>query len=322
MTAPTGTKMTTLVTGAGLIGTAFATEAAKRGEKVVFLDPLPRADYVAARVGDIDYEMIADDARSLPALIDAIQTHNIDTFVHTAGLIGKRVSKPLSAGYSLNVGGAMAVAEAVKLTGVKRLIHISTFGVYDWRQPTPDKIDESFHRGSGAAYSNSKAAQELIFEAYQVECGFDLVLLRPANVFGTGHFWAGSGGGEKVQTLVEAGIRGVPAVIPEEQTMAFEYIYAKDMGRAVDLAATATGLPAKAVYNLAYGEVISFERLVDAVRAAVPGFEIDITPGKAPISRDTPLDVSRAANELGWTPEFSLNEAMVDYAEDLRKRNR
>jgi nucleoside-diphosphate-sugar epimerase len=314
--------MTTLVTGAGLIGTAYAIEAAKRGEKVVFLDPVPRADYVAARLGDADYEIIVDDVRSLPALIDAIQTHKVDTFLNTAGLIGKRVGNPLAYGFDLNIGGAMQVAEAVRLTGIKRLIHTSTFGVYDWRQPTPDKVDESFHRGAGAPYSNSKAAQELIFEAYQGQCGFELVLLRPGNVFGVGHFWAGSGGGEKVQALVEAGLRGETAVIPEEQTMAFEYIYAKDMGRAADLAATATGLPPKAVYNLAYGEVISFDRLVEAVSAAVPGFEIEITPGKAPISRDTPLDVSRAANELGWTPSFSLDDAMADYAGELRKRNR
>ncbi len=314
--------MTTLVTGAGLIGTAYAIEAAKRGEKVVFLDPVPRADYVAARVGDIDYEIIADDVRSLPALIDAIQTHKADTVLNTAGLIGKRVGNPLAYGFDLNIGGAMQIAEAVRLTGIRRLIHTSTFGVYDWRRPTPDKVDETFHRGAGAPYSNSKAAQELIFEAYQGQCGFELLLLRPANVFGVGHFWAGSGGGEKVQTLVEAGLRGETAVIAEEQTMAFEYIYAKDMGRAADLAATATGLPPKAVYNLAYGEVISFDRLVAAVKSAVPGFRIEITPGKPPVSRETPLDVSRAKNELGWTPQFSLDEAMADYAGELQKRNR
>ncbi len=314
--------MTTLVTGAGLIGTAYAIEAAKRGERVVFLDPVPRADYVAARLGDIDYDIIAGDVRSLPALIDAIRAHKADTVLNTAGLIGKRVGNPLAYGFDLNIGGAMQVAEAVRLTGVKRLIHTSTFGVYDWRRPMPEKIDESFHRGGGAPYSNSKAAQELIFEAYQAECEFELVLLRPANVFGVGHFWAGSGGGEKVQSLVEAGLRGETAVIPEEQTMAFEYIYAKDMGRAADLAATAAGLPAKAVYNLAYGEVIGFDRLVAAVKSAVPGFEIEITPGKAPVSRDTPLDVSRARDELGWTPQFPLDDAMADYAADLQKRNR
>ena len=43
--------MTTLVTGAGLVGTAYAKEAAKRGEKVVFLDPIPREDYLAKRLG-------------------------------------------------------------------------------------------------------------------------------------------------------------------------------------------------------------------------------------------------------------------------------
>ena len=35
--------MTTIVTGAGLIGTAFAQNAIARGEKVVFIDLEPRA---------------------------------------------------------------------------------------------------------------------------------------------------------------------------------------------------------------------------------------------------------------------------------------
>ena len=38
--------MTTLVTGAGLIGTAFAQNALARGETVVFVDPEPRADFL------------------------------------------------------------------------------------------------------------------------------------------------------------------------------------------------------------------------------------------------------------------------------------
>ena len=41
--------MTTLVTGAGLVGTAYAKEAAKRGEKVVFgPDPSRRLSREAA----------------------------------------------------------------------------------------------------------------------------------------------------------------------------------------------------------------------------------------------------------------------------------
>ena len=53
--------MTTMITGAGLVGTSYAIEAAKRGEKVVFLDPIPREDYLAMRLGDIDYEVVLED---------------------------------------------------------------------------------------------------------------------------------------------------------------------------------------------------------------------------------------------------------------------
>ncbi len=43
--------MAILVTGAGLIGTAFARNAIARGEEIVFLDPEPRADYLKFRLG-------------------------------------------------------------------------------------------------------------------------------------------------------------------------------------------------------------------------------------------------------------------------------
>ena len=314
--------MTTLITGAGLIGTAYAKEAAKRGETVVFIDPVPRDDYLTMRLGDADYEVINDDVRSLPALISAINAHKPETFLHTAGLIGKRAANPIHAGYDLNIGGMLSVVEAVRLTGVKRLIQLSTFGVYDWRKSGNEKIiSENFARGSGAAYSNSKAAQELILEAYRLQYDFETVVLRPGNVFGMGHFWGGSGGGEKVHSLIEAGVRGTKAVIPEEQTMAFEYIYADDMGRAIDLAATTEGLPADAAYNLSWGRAITFDELVTAIKASLPDLDLEIKPGTPPNSRLTPLDVSRARNELGWEPAFTLEEALAAYAEEFRARN-
>ena len=314
--------MTTMITGAGLVGTAYAIEAAKRGEKVIFIDPIPRDEYLSMRLGDANYEVVVDDVRSLPALINAIKTHKPETFLHTAGLIGRRVANPIHTGYDLNVNGMMAVVEAVRLTGIKRLIHLSTFGVYDWRKSDEEtRITEDFARGSGAAYSNSKAAQELIVEAYRIQCGFEAVVLRPGNVFGMGHFWGGSGGGEKVQSLIEAGVRGTKAIIPEEQTMAFEYLYADDMGRALDFAATKQGLPEGAVYNISWGEAITFDRLIDAVKATLPDVEVEITPGTPPQSRMTPLDISRARDELGWEPSFTLENALAAYAKEFRKRN-
>ncbi len=310
--------MTTLVTGAGLIGSSFAQWAAKRGERVVFLDPEPRQDFLRAKLGNADFALVRADVRDLPAIIGAIRDHKVDTVVHSAGLIGGRVDAMLYSALQINLFGTMNVAEAVRLTGIKRLVHISTFGVYDGRRAQTTAISEDFPRGAGRGYGNSKVAKELILEAYQRKYGFELIMLRPANVFGLGHFWSGSGGGEKMQALMEAGLTGKPAVIAEEETMANEYIYAKDMGRAVDLATTAK-TPKSMMFNIGNGFVTSFAELQAVVRKIHPDIKIEIKPGEPPRSKAQPLDISAAKRELGWAPQFSLEAALADYAADLAK---
>src|SRR5262245_49358137 len=58
-----GKCMTTVVTGAGLIGTAFAQNAIARDEKVVFVDPEPRADFLKLKLGDKGYTLARYDVR-------------------------------------------------------------------------------------------------------------------------------------------------------------------------------------------------------------------------------------------------------------------
>ena len=98
--------MTTLITGAGLVGTGYALEAFQRGERVVFIDPQPREDYLSERLGDGDYVYIRDDVLSLAALIDACNDHKPETILHTAALIGGRAANPIHGGFELNLGGA------------------------------------------------------------------------------------------------------------------------------------------------------------------------------------------------------------------------
>ena len=74
--------MTTLVTGAGLIGTAFAQHAIARGETVVFLDPEPRDDFLRMKLGDKGYALVRKDVRDLPAIIETIKEHKADGATH------------------------------------------------------------------------------------------------------------------------------------------------------------------------------------------------------------------------------------------------
>ena len=309
--------MTTLVTGAGLIGTSFARLALKRGEKVVFLDPEPRADFLRFKLGEGDYEVVRKDVRDLPALIETVNKHKASTRLHTAGLIGGRVQQSLSLAFDINLGGTRNVAETVRLTGVRRLVHVSTFGTYDMRRSVNGPINEDFPHGGTRGYGNFKAAKELILEAYAGLYKFELMILRPANVFGLGHFWSGSSGGQKMQDLLAAGIEGRTARIPSSETMANEYVYAPDMGRAADLAATIP-MPAEHIFNIGNGVVTPFAEVVDTVKSIFPSVAFEIEPGAPPLSKGAPLDISRAKKFLGWEPTFSLRAAFEDYANEMR----
>src|ERR671919_335209 len=278
----------TLITGLGLVGTSYAQHAVKRGETVVFYDVAPRKDFLTHKLGSANVTVVQRDVRDLPALIELILKNKIDTVIHTAGLIGGKVAQPIYTGMQINVMGTINVAEAVRLTGVKRLVQISTMGVYARRFEGPHAIEENFYRGPGEAYGNPKVAKELMVEAYQRLYGFELIILRLANVYGVGHFAGGSGGGEMVQNMLEAGIKGGVVKIPQEVARDFEYIYYKDLGRALDKAATVS-LSAPATLNVGTGVVIKFDELVATAEKLLPNLHVEMIPGQKPRSAKQPM---------------------------------
>lgn len=309
--------MTTLVTGAGLVGAAFARHALKRGESVVFLDPEPRAAFLDFKLGKGNYDLARKDVRDLPAIIETIRAHRVETVVHTAGLIGGRVQQALSLAFDINIGGTRNVAEAVRLGGVKRMVHVSTFGVYDTRRRAT-VIDEDFPRGGSRAYGAYKAANELVLEAYAAAFGFELAMLRPANVYGFGHFFAGSSGGMKMQALAAAALKGGVVRVAAADAVANEYVYADDTGRAIDLAATVPSLGSNA-FNIGAGHVTSFDEVVAAAKATAPALRVDIEPGAPSSPKSAPLDLNRAREQLGWAPRFDLKAGFADFIEELRR---
>jgi nucleoside-diphosphate-sugar epimerase len=310
--------MTTLVTGAGLIGAAFAREALQRGEKVVFVDLEPRTEFLRFKLGHNGFEVLRKDIRDLPALVEVMTSRAIKTVVHTAGLIGGRVQQSLSLAFDINLNGTRNVAEAARLAGVRRFVQISTFGVYDPRRMATKPIEEDFPRGGRRGYGCFKGAVEQILDAYAEAYGFELIMLRPANVFGFGHFSAGSSGGMKMQALIEAGLDGGVARIPAAETMDNEYVYAADVGRAVDRAAT-IAMPRDYIFNIGSGRITPYAELLDTAKALFPKMIVETLPGEPPKSKNQPLDLSRTQESLGWEPRFSLHDALTDYADELRR---
>ena len=162
-------------------------------------------------------------------------------------------------------------------------------------------------------------ANEHIAEAYATHYGFELVFVRPSNVFGYNHFRGGSGGGMTVHSVVEAGLTGEPLVVPAIRGRAFEYVYGKDLGRLIRRAA---GIPLSGVtaFNGGNGYITTFEELVEAVRTVFPDLNVTVESPDRPIpDPTTPLDISNAKALLDWQPEYSVPEAFADYVAEMRR---
>lgn len=311
------TKMTTLITGAGLVGTSFARCALERSERVVFLDPEPRTKFLNFKLGEGTYQLSRGSVRNLPELLACIREHGVETVVHTAGIIGARVDEALYDAFHVNVLGTLNVAEAVRLSGVKRLVHASTMGVYDWRRPMSAPPAEDFPRGEGRGYANFKAAKELVLEAYQRKYGFELIMLRLGLNYGLGHFWSGSSGGEKLQDLLEAAAHGGVARPRAADMTLNEYVYTKDVGRAIDLAATVP-MPEKSIFNIGSGQLVPFSEVIATVQRLVPSLKVEIAPGTPGASHAYAMAIASAKRYLGWEPQYSLEAGLSDYLSELR----
>jgi nucleoside-diphosphate-sugar epimerase len=309
--------MNILITGAGLIGTNTARHAVDAGHKVVLFDLAPNREYIQTVVGRDKADVVAADMRDLPALLSALQRYNVDTIAHTAGLIGSRVQENSYTGATNNILGTVNVLEASRLTKLRRVVYVSTFGVYDRGKIKDNVVKESHPIGGRNLYATTKVCSEHLVHAYAAMYQLDTVIIRPGGVFGRGFYVGGSTVGKVMRDLALSMIKGDPVTIDATTYGPNEYVYGKDVGLALFLACKAENLKQR-IYNAGTGVVTGPEELAQAVRELAPKIEVKVGGlGTADNSRNIPMDISVAQAELGYAPKFPLKEALKDYMDDL-----
>jgi len=313
--------MNILITGAGLIGCHGAKRLLESGHRVVLFDVSPNNGYIQDIIGEAKSLTVeAGDLRDLPALITIIQAHGIDTVVHTAGLIGKKAAEQPYTGFTVNVQGSVHVAEAVSLLKVKRLIFLSSFGAYNWNVPAKAPVTEDFPLGGAGLYGATKAANEHLLGAFADLYEFELIILRPAGVFGRGHYRGGSTVGIVMNDLVAGAVRGDSVRILEADLGTNEYVYVKDVAQAIERACTVYSVKSRA-FNVGTGVLASAQEIVQKVSELIHGARVELVPpgaGEKVVRRIHPLDLSRSRAELGYKSDYSLERGLADYIQEIR----
>lgn len=309
--------MNILITGAGLIGAHTARQAVDAGHKVALFDLSPNRDYIARVVGKDKADAVAANMLDLPALLTALEKFNVDTLVHTAGLIGGRVQENSYTGATNNILGTINILEAARLRKLRRVVYVSTFGVYERGKIADSAVRESHPVGGHNLYATTKVCSEHLVHAYASMYGLDTVIIRPGGVFGRGFYVGGSTVGMVMRDLALAMIKGDPITLDAKTYGPNEYVYGKDVGLALYLACKAEN-PKQRIYNAGTGVVTNHEQLAQVVREVAPKIEVKTTGAvSADKSRSLPMDISVSKAELGYTPKFSLAEALRNYMDEL-----
>jgi nucleoside-diphosphate-sugar epimerase len=318
--------MTTLITGAGLVGSlAAARLIAEPGERPVLYDVAFSMGNVAERVPLDRVDLVRGDLAEVGDLARAIQQYRVERIIHTAGFLTWMVRERPAAGVRVNLVGTLNVLEAARITGVKRVVFCSSSTVYmGLRQPPPGgTLSEDFALHAvgeypPSVYASMKLAAEWLGHNYTNEYGLDVVSVRFGGVFGPWHGTPSGGPSQLLQQLVESAWYGRPAQIGagDVQRGGMDYVYASDAAQGVVRAALAADVPNR-VYNIAMGELYTVREII-ALLERLTGRQVALDlyeqGSRAGYSQATyPADISRARDELGYVVEFPMEAALRDY---------
>lgn len=304
-----------LVTGgAGFLGSALANRLATDGHAVHVLDDLSngRRDHVNPEVGFTQGDI--DDITLLWSLLP-----QVDCVYHLAARVSVAQSILYPRDYSrVNVGGTVSLMEAMRDTGVRRVVFASSGAVYG-RQPE-QPVHETDLPHPDSPYAVSKWAAEQYIHTIGELWGIETVALRIFNAYGPRQSLPISHA-PVIPRFLQQALTGGSVVIFGDGRQTRDFVYVTDVVDALVSAATAREVN-RQVINIGSGVETSVTELVAHVER-VTGRHVNqiINPEKSGGVPRLVADISRARLLLGFRPHVGLAEGLQrTLAQDRRFR--
>jgi UDP-glucose 4-epimerase len=306
-----------VVGGAGYVGSTSVERFVEAGHDVIVYDNLSSGHLAAVPDGA---RVIAGDIADAGRLAEALD--GVDAVLHCAArsLVGESMLDP-GLYYRTNVAGGVELLEAMRRSGVTRLVYSSTAAVYG--EPRRVPIAEADRTQPINPYGETKLAFEGAMRWFCAAHDFRAISLRYFNVAG-----ATERNGEDhhpethlmpLVLRVAAGEASHVQIFGQDYptpdgTCIRDFIHVRDLaeGHLLALDATGEGDPSLEVYNLGSAAGFSVREVVEAARRvtgrAVPARAVKRRVGDPPV---LVASSRRARRELGWQPRYSSLEQML-----------
>lgn len=321
-----------LVTGgAGYIGSHTCVELLNAGHEVIVLDNLCNSSAESLnRVQQLSQKsltFVEGDIRDSQLLDQVFQQNSIDAVIHFAGLkaVGESQQIPL-AYFDNNIAGSISLVQAMQRAQVFKLVFSSSATVYGEDNPSP--LNEEMPTGMPTNnYGYTKLIVEQLLEKLCIaDEHWSIALLRYFNPVG-----AHKSGqiGEDPQgipnnlmpyvTQVAVGRREKLSIFGHDYdtvdgTGVRDYIHVVDLANA-HLCALNNRLASQGcrAWNIGTGNgisVLQVKNTFEQVNGVAVPFEL--VPRREGDVATCFADNARALQELGWTPEYGLEDMLAD----------
>lgn len=296
--------MKILITGgAGFLGVALANTLVRSGHVVRVLDDLSSGD--PARL-ERAVHFTRGDVIDVPKLWSLLQ--GVDCVYHLAA----RVSVPESVLYprdynATNVGGTVALMQAMRDAGVKRVVLASSGAVYGEQAVQPVKEDNTPNPNS--PYAVSKLAAEYYLHTIGALWGMETVALRIFNAYGPGQ-QARASHPPVVPAMVRQAMSGGSIIVHGNGKQARDFVYVDDVVTALVNASTAPNVN-RLTINVGCGIATSINDLVEHI-GRILGKELTplhVTADSGGVSSMC-AELSRARERLGYTPHILVDQGL------------
>lgn len=313
---------TWLVTGvAGFIGSNLLEHLLKLDQQVVGLDNFATGhqhnlDEVQGLVTPEQwncFQFVEGDIRNQADCEKACE--GVDYVLHQAALgsVPRSIKDPVTTN-AANITGFLNMLVAARDAGVQSFTYAASSSTYG-DHPALPKVEENIGKPL-SPYAVTKYVNELYADVFAKTYGFNTIGLRYFNVFGKRQDPNGAYAAV-IPKWTASMIQGDDVFINGDGETSRDFCFVENAVQANLLTATASSEAKNEVYNVAVGDRTTLNDLFHALRSALA--ENGKPYEQSPVYRDfragdvrhSQADISKAADKLGYAPEFRIMDGIA-----------
>lgn len=302
---------TLVIGGTGFLGVKVIKRLIKQGDDILCFDLFTSS----SRLSDVASKVrfIQGDVVMIDEIIAAIREYEVDRIVHLAYLKTAEAEYQLQRAMRFNVIGTNNVFEAARLTGVRRIIYVSSVGYYGLQSSFGERPVTEEDRGFPVTvYGYTKGLNEYMAKRYAEMYDLEPICLRLAFAFGHGregvsNIWP--------TTFASNPAIGKPASLPPDAKRKYCIIYVDDAADILCALTTKDQLDHR-VY-LSGGYTVTLEELAQAVREFIPDANFTYDGKEGAHHYAYLLDSTRLKSELEWQIP-PLRKRVLDHINEAR----